>query len=314
MDKKSKIFVAGHRGLVGSAITRLLTSQGYSNVITRSREELDCMDTHAVADFFQQEKPEYVFLAAAKVGGLVANNTYPADFIYQNLVIQNNIIHHAYCAGVKKLLFLGSTCVYPRECLQPTKEEYLLTGVCEPTNGPYAVAKIAGITMCEAYNRQYGTDFLCAMPTNIYGPQDRYDLERAHVVPAMLRKFHEAKVHNKKEVVLWGTGTPLREFLYSDDLAHACMFLMQHDIRGNFLINVGTGRETSIKELAEMVRDSTGFAGDIVWDTSRPDGAPRRVLNVDRIHSLGWRHTISLEEGLPKAYEWFVKNFESVIT
>lgn len=312
MDKKSKIYVAGHRGLVGSAIIRALQKQGYENIIFKTRQELDLLNSKAVAIFFEQEKPEYVFDAAAKVGGILANNTYPADFIHQNLVIQNNIIHNSYIHGVKKLLFLGSTCVYPRTCPQPTKEDYLLTGELEPTNAPYAAAKIAGIMMCNSYNRQHGTDFISVMPTNAYGPNDHYDLETSHVAPALLRKFYEAKLRGDREVVLWGTGSAIREFLSADDLAEACVFLMNTDYKDYFLINIGTGVETSIKELAELIKEISGFRGKLIWDTSKPDGAPRRVLDVSRIHSLGWRHKTNLKEGLRVAYDWLAANYEKI--
>ena len=304
MDLSSKIYVAGHRGLVGSAIVRALEKQGYDNLILRTHSELDLLDQKSTADFFKKEKPEYVFLAAAKVGGIMANKTYPADFIYQNLQIQNNIIHHSYLNGVKKLLFLGSSCIYPKLCPQPIKEEYLLTGALEPTNEPYAIAKIAGIKMCQAYNKQYGTDFISVMPTNLYGPGDNFDLESSHVLPALIRKFHEAKINNQTEVVVWGTGAARREFLYVDDLADACVFLM-NSYDNSEIINIGTGEDLSIKELAEMIKKITGFTGKINWDASRPDGTPRKLLDVSRLHNLGWKHKINLTDGILSTYEWY---------
>ena len=307
MEKTSKIFVSGHRGLVGSAILRRLEQDGYSNLVTRTRDELDLLDEKAVAQFFAKEKPEYVFSAAAKVGGILANDTYPADFIYQNLVIQNNLIHNSYLAGVKKFLFLGSSCVYPRLSQQPIKEEYLLTGDLEPTNRAYAIAKISGIIECQSYNRQYGTHFISAMPTNLYGPNDNFDPKTSHVVPALIRKFHEAKISGASTVTLWGTGTPRREFLYIDDVASACVFLMitEHNFD---LINIGTGTDITIKNFAELVKKITGFTGRIKWDTTKPDGVPRKLLDVGRLHSLGWQHKISLEEGVEKIYDFFRKN------
>ncbi len=304
MNKNSKIYVAGHRGLVGSAIVRGLIKQGYNNLITRTRQELDLLDSVAVADFFQKEKPEYIFLAAAKVGGILANNTYPANFIYENLTIQNNIIHNAYLNKAKKLLFLGSSCIYPKFAKQPIKEEYLLTGELEPTNKPYAIAKIAGIIMCESYNRQYKTNFISVMPTNLYGPGDNFDLKASHVLPALIRKFHEAKINNKKEVEVWGTGSPKREFLHVDDLADACIFLM-NNYDDSEIVNIGTGKDISIKELAELIKDIVGFKGKIVWDTSKPDGTPRKLLDVSRLHKLGWKHKISLKEGIKMTYKWY---------
>ncbi|MEK9180172.1 MAG: GDP-L-fucose synthase [Patescibacteria group bacterium] len=305
MQKESSIYVAGHRGLVGSAILRKLQADGYKNLITRTREELDLLDARAVADFFKKEKPEYVFDAAAKVGGILANDTYPADFIYQNLTIQNNIIHNSYLAKVKRLMFLGSVCVYPRLSPQPVKEEYLLTGELEPTNKAYAIAKIAGIIMCESYNRQHGTDFVSVMPTNLYGLNDNFDLQNSHVIPALLRKFHEAKEAQSDKVTLWGTGSALREFLYSDDLADSCVFIMnQKSVPG--LLNIGTGINISIKDLAELVKKTVGFAGRIEWDSSKPDGMPRRVLDMARLHALGWHHKVELKDGLRMAYEQFL--------
>ena len=307
MEKNSKIYVAGHKGLVGSAITRKLTSLGYTNLIFRTFEELNLMDQKATADFFEIEKPEYVFLAAAKVGGIKANDDFPADFIFQNLQIQNNIIHNAYKNGVKKLLFLGSSCIYPRDCAQPIKEEYFMTGPLEKTNDAYAMAKIAGIKMCQSYNKQYGTKFIAVMPTNLYGPNDNFDLESSHVLPALLRKFHDAKIENKNEVVMWGTGSPMREFLYVDDLADACVHLMNvYD--GDEIVNIGTGEDIKIIELANLIKKTVGFEGQIVKDETKPDGTPRKLLDVSRLHSLGWQHKTNLEEGLKKTYEWFLNN------
>jgi len=307
MEKNAKIYVAGHRGLVGSAIVRNLESKGYTDIIVRTREELDLLDTKQVADFFSQEKPEYVFLAGAKVGGIKANEDYPADFIYQNLQIQNNIIHNAYKNNVKKLLFLGSSCIYPRDCTQPIKEEYLLTGPLEKTNEAYAIAKIAGIKMCQSYNKQYGTKFISVMPTNLYGPNDNFNLTSSHVLPALLRKFHDAKIHNEKEVVMWGTGSPMREFLYVDDLADACVHLMQNYV-GDEIVNIGTGEDVAIRELAEIIKKIVGFQGEIVNDTTKPDGTPRKLLDVSKLHNLGWKHKTKLEEGIQTTYDWFLKN------
>jgi len=304
MDSLSKIYIAGHRGLVGSAIVRALKKQGYNNFILRTHSELDLLDQKSATDFFKKEKPEYVFLAAAKVGGIMANRTYPADFIYQNLQIQNNIIHHSYLNGVKKLLFLGSSCIYPKLCSQPIKEEYLLTGELEPTNEPYAIAKIAGIKMCPAYNKQYGTDFISVMPTNLYGSGDNFDLENSHVLPALIRKFHEAKINNQNEIVVWGTGAPKREFLHVDDLADACIFLM-NNYDNSEIINIGTDEDISIKELAEMIKEITGFTGEINWDASKPDGTPRKLLDVSKLHNLGWKHQINLPDGILSVYEWY---------
>ncbi len=316
MDKGAKIYIAGHRGLVGSAIVRKLRTEGYSNLILRTSRELDLRNPAAVAEFFNEEKPDFVFLAAAKVGGIVANNSYPADFIYDNLMIQNNVIHQAYLSGVERLLFLGSTCIYPKLAPQPLKEEYLLTGPLEPTNDAYAVAKIAGITMCRAYNRQHGTRFLAAMPTNLYGPGDNFDLEKSHVLPALIRKFHEAKETGAETVTIWGTGTPYREFLHVDDLADACLFLMNlpEDRYSSLLtinsspalINIGSGEEVTIRELALLVKEVVGFAGGLAFDSTRPDGTPRKLCDVSRIHSLGWRHKIGLREGLQEVYKNFL--------
>jgi len=307
MQKSSKIYVAGHKGLVGSALTRALRAREYNNLILKTREELDLIDQKAVADFFAEEKPEYVFLAAAKVGGIMANNAYPADFIYQNLVIETNVIHEAFKNSVKKLLFLGSSCIYPKNCPQPIKEEYLLSGELEPTNKPYAVAKIAGIVACQSYNRQHGTNFISAMPTNLYGPNDNFDLESSHVLPALIRKFADAKKEGKDEAVLWGSGAPKREFLHVDDLADACVFLM-NNYNSADTINIGTGEDVSIKELAETIKNITGFGGKIVWDSAKPDGMMRKLLDVSRIHQLGWRHKTELEDGIAATYQWFINN------
>ncbi|EMT45979.1 GDP-L-fucose synthase [Anoxybacillus flavithermus] len=305
MNKDAKIYVAGHRGLVGSAILRKLQVDGYTNLVYKTSQELDLRDRNRVDQFFEEEKPEYVFLAAAKVGGIVANNEYPADFIRDNLMIQTNVIDAAYRNGVKKLLFLGSTCIYPKFSPQPLKEEYLLTGELEPTNEPYAIAKIAGIKMCQSYNRQYGTKYISVMPTNLYGPNDNFDLHTSHVLPALIRKFHEAKENNAPYVEVWGTGTPRREFLYSDDLADACIFLM-NNYEGNEIVNVGVGEDISIKELAEKIKNIVGYQGEIKFDTTKPDGTPRKLVDVSKINALGWKASISLEEGLQKAYQWFL--------
>ena len=307
MNKDSKIYVAGHRGMVGSAILRKLQKEGYSNIITKTSKELDLRIQKDVDDFFKLEKPEYVFLAAAKVGGILANNTYRAEFIYDNLMIQSNVIHSAYKYGVKKLLFLGSSCIYPKYAPQPMKEEYLLSGYLEPTNEPYAIAKIAGIKMCEAYRHQYGCNFISAMPTNLYGPNDNYDLNNSHVLPALIRKFHEAKIYNKKEVTVWGTGNPLREFMHVDDLADACLFLMLNYNDSQF-VNVGTGKDISIRELAELIKTIVGYEGNIIFDTTKPDGTPRKLLDLNYVHSLGWHHKIELEEGIKMTYQDFLKN------
>ena len=302
MELLSKIYIAGHQGMVGSAIHRRLLKDGFSNFVLRTLDELDLCDQRAVARFFEQEKPDYVFLAAAKVGGIVANNTYRAQFIYENLMIQSNVIHHAYLNNVKKLLFLGSSCIYPKLAPQPLKEEYLLNGYLEETNEPYAIAKIAGIKMCDAYRAQYGCNFISVMPTNLYGPNDNYDLQNSHVLPAMIRKFHEAKLSDAPEVELWGTGSPMREFLYVDDLADACVFLMKtYNDAG--LINIGTGVDVTIKELAEMVQQTVGYTGKIRWNTDKPDGTPRKLMDVSKLHNVGWRHTVELAEGIRKVYE-----------
>lgn len=302
MNSESKIYIAGHRGMVGSAIHRQLQKEGFSNFVTRSSAELDLRDQQAVAKFFAEEKPEYVFLAAAKVGGIEANNTYRADFLYDNLMIQSNVIHQAYKNEVKKLMFLGSSCIYPKLAPQPLKEEYLLTGLLEPTNEPYAIAKIAGIKMCEAYRSQYGCNFISVMPTNLYGPNDNYDLTNSHVLPAMLRKFHEAKTNGSPFVELWGTGSPKREFLHANDMAAACVYLMKHYDGAGFL-NIGTGEDLSIKELAEMIKVIVGYSGEIRWDTTKPDGTPRKLMDVSKLHSLGWKASIGLKEGISTVYK-----------
>ena len=307
MEKHAKIYVAGHRGMVGSAIVRSLEKRGYQNLILKTSAELDLRNQQAVADFFVTEKPAYVFLAAAKVGGIVANNTYRADFLYENLAIQNNVIHAAYVNQVTKLMFLGSSCIYPKLAPQPLKESYLLTGLLEPTNEPYAIAKIAGIKMCEAYRAQYGCNFISVMPTNLYGPNDNYDLQNSHVLPAMIRKFHEAKERGDQSMELWGTGSPMREFLYADDLAEACMFLME-TYNDAELVNIGTGVDVTIKELAETVQRIVGFTGTIKWDTSRPDGTPRKLMDVNKLHGLGWKHHIELADGIQLAYQDFLAN------
>jgi GDP-L-fucose synthase len=308
MKKNSKIYVAGHRGLVGSAIIRELTKNGYTNIITKAHKKLDLLDGIAVTDFFEKEKPEYIFLAAARVGGILENDTYPAEFIYQNLQIQNNIIHNSYVNNAKKLLFLGSSCIYPRDCAQPIKEEYLLSGPLEKTNEAYAVAKIAGIKMCQSYNKQYGTSYISVMPTNLYGPNDNFDLNSSHVMPALIRKFHEAKLANKKEVVIWGTGSPKREFLHVNDMANACIFLMEN-YSENAIVNIGTGEDVRIIDLAEIVKDAVEFQGKIINDTTKPDGTPRKLLDVSRLHKLGWEHKIELEQGIKDTYAWFLRNY-----
>ncbi len=355
MNRDSKIYIAGHKGLVGSAILNNLKSKGYTNLVLRTLEELDLRDQKSVSDFFQTEKPEYVILAAAKVGGIIANNTYRADFIYENLMIQNNVIHQSYLHGVKKLLFLGSTCIYPKDCPQPMKEEYLLTDTLEYTNEPYAIAKIAGIKMCESYNLQYGTNFISVMPTNLYGPNDNFDLERSHVLPALIRKIHLAKLLSEsrfdevvtdtntrtikeakeyllkfgvtgKSVEIWGTGKPKREFLWSEDMADACVFIMENrdfkeiissslwgDAEGredeirNTHINIGTGKEISIKELAETIRSIIGFKGELVFNSAKPDGTMRKLTDVSKLNDLGWKYTVELQEGIKTIYDWYVK-------
>ena len=305
ITEQIKIYVAGHRGMVGSAILRKLATKGYTNVVTRTHAELDLLDQSSVSTFFQLEKPDYVFLAAAKVGGIHANNTLRAEFIYQNLVMDANIVHAAWLAGVKRLLFLGSSCIYPRDCPQPIKEEYLLTGPLEPTNEPYAIAKIAGIKLCESYNQQYGTQYVSVMPTNLYGPNDNYDLNNSHVLPALIRKAHEAKIRGDTELVVWGSGKPMREFLYVDDMADACVYLMESGI-GEGIFNVGTGQDVTIRELAETVMSVVGFKGNIVFDASKPDGTPRKLLNVNRMRQLGWQAQTSLRDGIDKAYADFL--------
>lgn len=302
MDKDSKIYIAGHRGMVGSAILRKLQDEGYANFILKSSSELDLRDQKEVKYFFEENKPEYVFLAAAKVGGIMANNTYRAEFLYDNLMIQSNIIHHSYLAKVKKLLFLGSSCIYPKLAPQPLKEEYLLTGLLEPTNEPYAIAKIAGIKMCDAYRSQYGCNFISAMPTNLYGPNDNYDLKNSHVLPALIRKFHEAKVKNENSVEVWGTGTPKREFLHVDDLADACLFLMNEYNEPGFL-NIGTGEDISIADLANLIKKITGFEGKIEWNTTKPDGTPRKLMDVSKLNYLNWTHKIKLQDGIENVYQ-----------
>jgi GDP-L-fucose synthase len=308
MDSRSKIYIAGHDGMVGSAIHRILKYKGFTNIVYRNLNELDLINQVETKRFFEKEKPEYVFLAAAKVGGIIANNTYRAQFIYENIQIQNNIIHSSYLNDVKKLLFLGSSCIYPKLAPQPIKEEYLLTGLLEPTNEPYAIAKIAGIKMCQAYNDQYNTNYISVMPTNLYGPNDNFDLETSHVLPALIRKFHEAKIENKPFVEIWGSGDPKREFLHVDDMADACVFLMD-DYSGNNFLNIGVGEDISIKDLANLIKESVGFEGDLNFDKSKPDGTPRKLLDISKLHSLGWKHSITLSNGIEKTYNWFNKNY-----
>jgi GDP-L-fucose synthase len=309
MQKEGKIYLAGHRGMVGSAIYRKLIAEGYRNLVTRELADLDLRRQDAVEAFFEKERPDYVFLAAAKVGGIVANNTYRADFLYENLMIQNNVIHQSYRTGVRKLLFLGSSCIYPKLAPQPLREDYLLTGLLEPTNEPYAIAKIAGIKLCDAYRSQYGCNFISVMPTNLYGPNDNYDLQNSHVLPALIRKFHEAKIRGDAGVEVWGTGSPLREFMHVDDLAAACYYLMHHyDEPG--LVNIGVGEDISIRDLAFLVRDIVGFTGDIHFNTSKPDGTPRKLMDVSKLHSFGFRHKISLEQGIRMVYEDFKARFQ----
>jgi GDP-L-fucose synthase len=308
MNTDAKIFVAGHRGMVGSAIVRRLEASGYSNLLTRSHTELDLTRQSSVEQFLAQEKPDYIFLAAAKVGGIHANNTYRGEFIYRNLMIETNVVHAAWQAGVQRLLFLGSSCIYPRACSQPIKEEYLLSGALEPTNEPYAIAKIAGIKLCESYNRQYGTQYVSVMPTNLYGPNDSYDLNNSHVLPALIRKAHEAKLRGDDSYIVWGSGSPMREFLYVDDMADACIYLMKRSDIKDGLFNVGTGHDVTIRELAETVMDVVGFKGKIVFDANRPDGTPRKLLNVDRMRRLGWQAKTSLRDGIRKAYADFLSN------
>ncbi|MFB5085891.1 GDP-L-fucose synthase [Psychrobacillus sp. PGGUH221] len=310
MKKKSKIYISGHNGLVGSAIVRALEVNGYENIIKKSSDVLDLRKQDDVHLFFKEEKPEYVFLAAAKVGGIFANSTYPGQFLYDNLMIQTNIIEAARQYGVKKLLFLGSTCIYPKMAAQPLKEEFLLTGKLESTNEAYAIAKIAGIKMCNAYNKQYGTDYISVMPTNLYGPNDNFDLQNSHVLPALMRKIHEAKVNDESTVTVWGTGTPLREFLHTDDLANACVYLMENcsaDQIGEF-VNIGTGKEVSIKKLAQILCKVIGFDGQLVFDKTKPDGTPRKLTDATKLHKLGWHHQIELKEGVQDAYKWYLEN------
>ncbi len=304
MEKNSKIYIAGHRGLVGSAIFRLLKERGYTNFVYRTHAELDLSDQFQVKDFFKKESPEYVFLAAAKVGGIHANNTFPAEFIYQNLAVQNNVIHFSHMAGVKKLCFLGSSCIYPKFAPQPMKEEYLLDGKLEPTNEPYAIAKIAGIELAKSYNRQYGTNYISVMPTILYGPNDNFDLQNSHVLPALIRKFVEAKISRSSSVVLWGSGKPRREFLYVDDMADACIFLMNH-YNDNEIINIGTGEDVTIVEVAQLIKEIVGYDGALSFDVSKPDGTPRKLLDVSKIHALGWKAKVPLKVGLSKTIEWY---------
>ena len=306
MNKSDRIYVAGHRGMVGSAIVRKLEREGYQNIIVKTSVELDLRDQSKVEEFFTKENPAYVFLAAAKVGGIHANNSYRGEFIYDNMMIQNNVIHHAYKSGVKKLLFLGSSCIYPKLAPQPLNESSLLSDFLEPTNEPYAIAKIAGIKMCEAYRHQYGCDFISAMPTNLYGPNDNYDLNNSHVLPALLRKFHEAKVNEDNQVVVWGTGSPKREFLHVADLADACFFLMEN-YSGSDFVNVGSGKDLSIKDLALMIKEIVGFGGSVVFDTSKPDGTPRKLMDVGRINGLGWKYKIELEDGIRSVYNELIE-------
>lgn len=329
MNHDCKIYVAGHRGLAGSAIVRNLRRKGYTDICIRSHAELDLTDQAATADFFMQERPAYVFLAAARVGGILANNTNPAEFIRDNLAIQSNVIHASYQSGVARLMFLGSSCIYPRLAPQPLREDYLLTGPLEPTNRPYALAKIAGIEMCWSYNRQYGTRYLAVMPTNLYGPGDNYDLDSSHVLPALIRKFHEAKIRGDRQVVVWGTGRPRREFLYSEDMADACVYLMNlpddsfggllgsdETVSGKFeppLVNIGVGEDVTIAELAEQISRTVGFEGEIVFDTSKPDGTPRKLLDISRLHALGWRASTSLQAGLAKTYADFLDNHAAAL-
>ncbi len=315
MEKNSKIYVAGHTGLVGSAIVRALNANGYSNLILKTHQELDLLNQQAVADFFAVAKPDYVFLAAAKVGGILANNTRPAEFIYDNTQIAVNIIHQAYLTGVKKLLFLGSSCIYPRLCPQPMKEEYLLTGLLEPTNEPYAMAKISGIKMCQSYNRQYGTNFIAVMPTNLYGENDNFDPESSHLFPALVKKFCEAKKNNAKTITMWGTGVARREFLHVDDMADGCLFLMnnfnptkEQNDKGEIFFNLGTGSDLTVKELVELFKIATAFEGKIDWDTSKPDGMPQKLQDMTKMHALGWQHKIELAEGIKRTCDWYLIN------
>ena len=312
MNSSDKIYVAGHTGLVGSALLRLLQQKGFTNIITSSSKEMDLRNQEAVRSFFEKEKPQYVFLAAAKVGGIIANNTYPAEFIYDNLMMESNIIHESYRNGVSKLLFLGSSCIYPKLAPQPLKEEYLLSGYLEPTNEAYALAKIAGISLCQSYHRQYGCRFICVMPTNLYGPGDNYDLQNSHVLPALIRKFHEAKIKGENKVTVWGSGNPRREFMHVDDLANACFFLMQ-EYEQPEIINIGSGKDNTIAELALLVKEITGFTGGLVFDKSKPDGTPRKLLDVEKINALGWKAAIELDEGIRTVYADFVERYEYYI-
>ena len=311
MNKQDKIYIAGHRGMVGSAIVRRLQKDGYTNIVTRTSKELDLKEQQAVRDFFAKEKPDVVVLAAAKVGGIHANNVYRAQFLYENLMIESNVIHSSHESGVKKLLFLGSSCIYPKMAPQPLKEESLLTGLLEQTNEPYAIAKIAGIKLAESYRRQYGVNYISAMPTNLYGPNDNYDLNNSHVLPALIRKFHTAKVTHAPSVEVWGTGSPMREFLHVDDLADACFFLLQNYDEEMF-VNIGTGEDLTIKALAEMIKDIVGYTGELKWNTEKPDGTPRKLMDVSRLHNLGWKHRIGLREGITAVYAEFAKDFEKM--
>ena len=314
MKRNDRIYIPGHRGMVGSALKRKLESKGYHNIITRTHAELDLTNQQAVNNFFETERPDYVFLAAARVGGILANSTYPAEFIYDNLMIEANVIHAAYTTGVKKLLFLGSSCIYPRLAPQPLKEEYLLTGELEVTNEAYAIAKIAGIRLCKHYNEQYGTNFISVMPTNLYGPHDNYDLKTSHVMAALIRKFHEAKRNHAPQVVVWGTGTPRREFLHVDDMADACVYLMENFDAAEIgeFVNIGVGEDLTIRELAELIKDIVRYEGEIVYDTSKPDGTPRKLLDVTKLHHLGWQAKISLREGIKQAYNWYMDHYPDI--
>ena len=309
INKNDKVFIAGHLGMVGSAIIRSLVTKGYNNLLTRTRKELDLLNQNDVFKFLQEEKPDYIFIAAAKVGGIHVNNTFRAQFIYENLALETNIIHGAYLAGVQRLCFLGSSCIYPRDCPQPIKEEYLLTGLLEPTNEPYAISKIAGIKMCESYNRQYGTQYVSPMPTNLYGSNDNYDLNTSHVLPALIRKAHQAKINNEKKLVVWGSGKPMREFLYVDDAADALIFMMENNVNEG-IFNIGTGEEISISKLAELIMNVIGFKGEMVFDTDKPDGTPRKLVSIERLRKLGWQATTKLEDGIRKAYEDFLKQYD----
>ena len=313
LPRSARVYVAGHRGLVGSAIVRRLRVEGFDNLLTATRSELDLREQAAVNEWFRANRPEYVFLVAGTVGGILANSTRPAEFIYDNLMIHATVVHAAHLHGVRRLLYLGSSCIYPRECPQPIREEYLLTGLLEPTNEPYAIAKISGIKLCQAYRQQYGSDFISAMPTNLYGPHDNFDLQSSHVLPALMRKFHDARAEGRDEVTVWGTGSPKREFLHVDDLADACLFLMRH-YAGDGHINVGTGEDLSIRELAEAVREAVAPGARIVFDASKPDGTPRKLLDVGRLHALGWRHRIGLREGIRSTYDWFLAHQGQAVT